>query len=54
MFKNFIYIYYLLELWKDGKGYLGNSGTTVSCAVLQGNRLFTASIEDNCQTRQAY
>ena len=33
-------------MWKEGKGNLGNSGTTVSCAILRGNRLFTASIGD--------
>ena len=33
--------------WKEGKGNIGNSGTTVSCAVLRGNQLFTASLGDS-------
>ena len=37
----------LLELRKEGKGDIGNSGTTVSCAILRGNQLFTANLGDS-------
>ena len=34
-------------MWKEGKGNLGNSVATVSCAIIRGNRLFTASLGDS-------